>query len=229
LIPIFVGLDHRESVGYHVFCHSVLARTKAEVAFYPVRGDKVVGSTQFNPGRFDVARNMGYRGWAIWAECDQIVLADLEEVMQYADPRCAVVVAKHDYKTKWHTKFLGQPNPDYPRKNWSSFMLINARHAAWERLQYKPRTLEELHRFAFIDEDRIGSLPLEWNWLANEYEFNSEAKLVHFTAGTPCWEPFDKLDYAEHWYREMADMLSAQGASSESLIEKMSQYTTAAA
>jgi hypothetical protein len=207
LIPIFVGLDHRESVGYHVFCHSVLARTKAEVAFHPVRGTKVVGSTQFNPGRFDVARQMGYRGWGIWAECDQIVLADIEEVMQYADESCGVVVAKHDYQTKHPVKFLGQANPDYPRKNWSSFMLINCRNAAWERLQYKPRTLEELHRFAFMDEDRIGELPLAWNHLVSEYEPNPEAKLAHFTVGLPIWPEYENCEYAPEWRKERDIMI----------------------
>jgi hypothetical protein len=210
VIPIFVGLDHRESVGYHVFCHSVLARTKAEVAFYPVRGTKVVGSTQFNPGRFDVARQMGYRGFALWAECDMLMLADVEELMALADSRCGVMVAKHAYETKFPVKFLGQPNPQYPRKNWSSLMLINARHAAWERLQHKPRTLEELHRFAFLDEDRIGSLPLEWNHLVSEYEPNPNAKLAHFTVGLPIWPEYENCEYAPEWRKERDDMLGKE-------------------
>ena len=30
------------------------------------------------------------------------------------------------------------------------------------------------------DENEIGALPLEWNWLVGEYPFQEAAKLVHF-------------------------------------------------
>lgn len=209
-IPIYVGYDEREAVAYSVFCHSVLTRTKSRIAFHPMRGEKVIGSTSFNPERFRVAEAMDYRGWAVWADGDMLCRTDIEELMAYRDPYCDVVVAKHDYKTKHPVKFLGQPNPDYPRKNWSSVMLINCRQASWERLRHKPHTLSELHRFAFMDEARIGALPLEWNWLVSEYDYNPAAKLVHFTIGTPCWQEYADCDYAEEWHRELAMMTRRQ-------------------
>jgi hypothetical protein len=215
VIHIWVGHDERESVGYHVFCHSVLARTKAEVAFHPVRGDKVVGSTKFNPGRFDIARKMGYRGWAIWAECDMLCLADVEELMAHADSYCGVMVAKHDYQTKHATKFLGQPNPDYERKNWTSLMLVNCAHAGWERIPYgyrkdgaqAPYTLEDFHRLKFLQQDRIGSLPLDWNHLVSEYEPNPQAKIAHFTIGLPIWPEYENCEYAPEWRKERDAMI----------------------
>lgn len=202
-IPIYVGYDPREAVAYNVFCHSVLRRTKTRVAFHPMAGQKVEGSTTFNPERFNVARENGYRGWAIWADGDMLCRADIEELMLFADPNCDVVLAKHEYKTKHPTKFLGQPNPDYPRKNWSSLMLINCGQASWQRLMHRQYSLQELHRFEFIDDERIGSLPLEWNWLVGEYAFNQAAKLAHFTIGTPCWLEYADCDYAEEWHREL--------------------------
>lgn len=207
MINIFVGFDEREAVAYSVFCHSVMRRTKARVAFYPMRGDCVEGSTTFNPERFNVAREMGYRGWAIWADGDMLCRGDIEELMEYADPYRDVVVAKHDYKTRHPVKFLGQPNHDYPRKNWSSLMLINCEHASWQRLEHRKHTLPELHRFAFMDEARIGELPLEWNWLVGEYPHNADAKLAHFTIGTPCWAEYADCDYADEWREERALML----------------------
>ena len=210
MIPIFVGYDPREAVAYSVFCHSVLRNTREKIAFYPMRGDSVVGSTSFNAERFKVAKEMGYRGWAIWSECDMLMRpgTDIADLMRYADSWCDVVVAKHSYRTKHPVKFLGQKNEDYPRKNWSSLMLINCAHESWRRLEHTEFSLSELHRLAFIKDDRIGALPLEWNWLVGEYDFNEKAKLAHFTVGTPCWEEYSNSDYADEWRAEKAMMLN---------------------
>lgn len=226
-IPIFVGYDERERVGYPVFCQSVLARTRARVSFHPVRGEKVHGSTKFNPERFKVAEDCGYSGWAIWAECDMLCLADVEELVALADSYMGVLVAKHEYKTKHPVKFLGQPNPDYERKNWSSLMLINCRSAGWQRLgttthnpkNGHPWTLEDLHRFRFLDEDRIGALPLEWNHLVGEYEPNPGAKLAHFTVGLPIWPEYAGCEFSDAWRAERESMLHFDGRGNGTLAK----------
>jgi len=41
---------------------------------------------------------------------------------------------------------------------------------------------------------------LEWNWLASEYRVNREAKLIHFTLGTPCFKDYKNSDMADIWY-----------------------------
>lgn len=205
MINIWVGYDDRERVGYSVFCHSVLARTSRDVAFYPVRGTKVIGSTKFNPGRFEVARRMGYRGWAIWAECDMLCLADIGELMDLKDSRFDVLVCQSKYKTKHPVKFLDQPNPDYDRKNWSSLMLINCHGAWWERISQDERyTLQDMHRFA---DARVGVLPVEWNHLVGEYKPNPRAKIAHFTIGLPIWREYTNCEFAEAWRTEREAML----------------------
>lgn len=220
IIPIFVGFDEREAVGYHVFCESVLARTQARVAFHPVRGASVVGSTQFNPGRFGVARAMGYRGWAIWAECDMLCRADIAELLDYAVPSFDVLVVKHDYRTRHPVKFLGQPNPDYACKNWSSLMLVNCANAAWQRLEHGtgypgqvalPWTLPQMHRFEFVEPGRVGELPPDWNHLVGEYAPNPEAKIAHFTVGLPIWPEYRHCEFAGEWFRAREAMLAYQG------------------
>jgi hypothetical protein len=61
----------------------------------------------------------------------------------------------------------------------------------------------ELHRFTWLDDERIGELPPEWNWLDVEYEWNPLAKLVHYTLGTPCFHEFaDAGDFADEWHKE---------------------------
>jgi hypothetical protein len=47
----------------------------------------------------------------------------------------------------------------------------------------------ELHRFQWTTDDRIGALPLEWNWLVGEYDANPHAKMLHFTNGGPWHGP----------------------------------------
>ena len=59
-----------------------------------------------------------------------------------------------------------------------------------------------LHRFAWLDDDRIGKLPPEWNWLPDEYGVNTSAKLLHYTLGTPCFQEFADTPQGNEWHRE---------------------------
>jgi hypothetical protein len=59
-----------------------------------------------------------------------------------------------------------------------------------------------LHRFSWIDDDRIQALPPEWNWLPDELGENTEAKLLHYTLGTPCFHEFADTTQAAEWHSE---------------------------
>jgi hypothetical protein len=59
-----------------------------------------------------------------------------------------------------------------------------------------------LHRFSWLDDGRIGELPPEWNWLPDEYGANSDAKLLHYTLGTPCFQEFADTPQGGEWHRE---------------------------
>ena len=64
----------------------------------------------------------------------------------------------------------------------------------------------ELHQFKWLNnEDAIGSLPLEWNWLVGEYDFNPDAKNVHWTLGGPYFKDYADSDYANEWFKLYAD------------------------
>jgi len=97
---------------------------------------------------------------------------------------------------------MESPNEDYPRKNWSSLMLINCGHFAWRQMtpeKVSQMSGRELHTFSFIPEDRIGALPIEWNWLADEYGENPQAKLLHWTAGIPAFPHYQNTPHAADW------------------------------
>jgi lipopolysaccharide biosynthesis glycosyltransferase len=206
-IPVYVGYDPRESVAFHVFCHSVLSRTKAQVSFTPVCGEQGDASNTFSKARFLVPEMQGLRGWGIWADGDMLCRADIQELWDLRESGYDVMVVKHDYRTKHPVKYLGQRNEDYPCKNWSSLMLINCGNAVWRRPSYKelfkgPAGL--LHRFSFLEDERIGELPREWNHLVSEYDYDPNAKLVHYTIGIPPFYP--SCDYSGEWFNEMRAM-----------------------
>ena len=60
----------------------------------------------------------------------------------------------------------------------------------------------QLHRFSWINDERIGELPREWNWLPDEYGPNPDAKLLHYTLGTPCFTEFATTPMGDEWHRE---------------------------
>ena len=64
----------------------------------------------------------------------------------------------------------------------------------------------ELHQFKWTEEERIGEIPKEWNWLVGEYGVNPDAKIVHYTIGTPCFYEYEDCDYSEEWKEQYRDM-----------------------
>ena len=215
MIPVYVGYDPKEPVAYHTFCQSVITRSTSPVSFIPLalntldyKETHTDGSNQFIYSRFLVPDMMRYNGWAIFVDGDMVCLDDITKLWNIRDHTKAVMVAKHDYKTKFPVKYLGSKNEDYPRKNWSSVILWNCTHFMNRGLS--PEFIQqasgaELHRFSWLPDERIGEIPLEWNWLAEEYE-PKKAKLVHYTIGTPCFNEYKDCELSEFWHREHESM-----------------------
>ena len=211
MINLFVGFDPREAVAYHVFCNSIIQNTSVPVQITPLVLNQLQEfnethddrSNDFVYSRFLTPYLSDFKGWAIFADGDMICQGDLKELIDMADPSKAVMVVKHDYQTKATQKYLGNINENYPRKNWSSVILWNCDHPKHKILTpdfVSKQTGKFLHRFSWLDDLDIGELPLEWNWLASEYRVNLEAKLIHFTLGTPCFKDYKNSDMADIWY-----------------------------
>ena len=211
MINLFVGFDPREAVAYHVFCNSIIQNTSVPVQITPLVLSQLQEfnerhddrSNDFVYSRFLTPYLSDFKGWAIFADGDMICQGDLKELIDMADPSKAVMVVKHNYQTKATQKYLGNINENYPRKNWSSVILWNCDHPKHKILTpdfVSKQTGKFLHRFSWLDDQDIGELPLEWNWLASEYRVNREAKLIHFTLGTPCFKDYKNSDMADIWY-----------------------------
>lgn len=209
-ISIVVGFDQREAIAYHVFCQSVIQNATNPVSFLPLAENALKdykeahgdGSNRFIYSRFLTPYLMSFDGWAIFADGDMVCQADITELWNLRDSSKAVQVVKHDYQTKASKKYLGNINENYPRKNWSSVILWNCGHPdnnvlTPEFIQSQPGSF--LHRFSWLREDLIGELPLEWNWLAIEYPENLNAKLIHYTLGTPCFKDYAETSMSDKW------------------------------
>ncbi len=207
-----IGFDSNEIVAYHTLVQSVLDHASIPVEFLPIslgglgtiftRERNSLQSTEFSFSRFLVPYLSDYRGWTLFADCDMLMRADIAELWNLRDDRYAVMCAKHDYQPKVDTKFLGHTQTKYEKKNWSSVMLFNNERCHALTPDYvNTATGLQLHQFKWLeDEGLIGGLPLEWNWLVNEYEKNPEAKLVHFTDGGPYFDEYKDCDYADEWF-----------------------------
>ena len=212
-IPVFVGYDPREAIAYHVCANSIIRNASAPVAIIPValnlftdyketHGDN---SNHFVYTRFLVPYLMDFKGRAIFIDGDMVVRGDIIELYESLKTAHDVAVVKHDYKTRMPVKYMGAPNEDYPRKNWSSVIVWDCQSYPNRRLtpdfvQKQPGSF--LHRFSWIDDDRIQALPPEWNWLPDELGENTEAKLLHYTLGTPCFHEFADTTQAAEWHSE---------------------------
>jgi lipopolysaccharide biosynthesis glycosyltransferase len=218
MVRVVVGFDQKEAVAYHVFCQSILHRASRPIQITPLVAKSLVAyqethldaSNQFIYTRFLTPYLMNYNGWAIFVDGDMICLDDIVKLWELRDDSKAVLVVKHDYKTKAKEKYLGNKNEDYPRKNWSSVILWNCSHPK-NKILTPERVSNEtgafLHRFTWLEDEEIGEIPKEWNWLASEYEDNYQAKLVHYTLGTPCFLDYQHCEMADLWHAEKARLM----------------------
>jgi len=219
VIRIYIGYDPRESVAFYTLAHSISRRSSAPISITPLAQSQLKGiyrrargpteSTEFSLTRFLVPALSEYRGWSIFMDCDMLCRADIAELLAETEKQRdkAVLVCKHDYVPKTSRKFLDQVQTKYVRKNWSSVMLFNNERCRALTADYvNSASGLDLHRFAWMEEAAIGELPLEWNWLVGEYDYNPRAKIVHFTIGGPYFDAYRDCDYSDEWFTEFESM-----------------------
>lgn len=171
-------------------------------------------STEFAISRFLVPL-LQHTGWCLFTDSDVVFLAPLSELAAHADPRYALQVVKHDHSPKAGTKMDGQIQTAYARKNWSSVMLINADHPAWQRLTLgivNGWTGRALHGFSFLKDAEIGELPREFNWLVGEQQKPDAPKIAHFTLGGPFLPNWKGAEHDDLWLAAREAMEPERGA-----------------
>ncbi len=221
-LRIFIGYDSKEPVAYHVLVSSILRRASIPVAMIPLtltsltrlytRSRGPTEATEFSLTRFLVPHLSDYQGTSVFMDCDMLFRVDILDLWfdVLAQPGKAVWCCQHDYIPKALVKFDGHEQTKYPRKNWSSFMVFdNAKCSALTPEYINAASGLQLHRFQWLpSDDLIGSLPLLWNWLLEEYPSNPDAKVLHWTNGGPWFKAYDNADCADLWRAERDAMLA---------------------
>lgn len=222
-LQIFVGWDAMETVAYHVLEHSIITRASRPVSITPVarrhlRGwyDRERGpldSTDFSNSRWAVPYLHDYeQDYVLWMDPDMLCLTDIRDILipVAKDPHRAVWVVKHDYVPRHSTKMEGAVQTKYPRKNWSSFMVMDpAKCQALSRDYIHTAPGLDLHGFAWLPDEEIGELPNVWNHLVDEENQcrSEDALVLHYTGGGPWLAGCEDVPLADQWRQERDAMV----------------------
>ena len=209
MIPIFIGYDPRERAATNVLIDSLVQHSSIPLAITPLVTSQLEAqglywrvrdpkqSTDFSFSRFLVPHLMGYEGWAIFMDCDMLCRGDITALWQQRDQQFAVQCVQHEHVPAETVKFLGEVQSAYPKKNWSSLMLINCSRCTKLSVEYvNTATGLELHRFQCLEGDHaIGAIDSTWNHLVDVQDDDgaAAASLLHWTLGGP-------------WFREQRTM-----------------------
>ena len=212
-MPIFIGYDARERAATNVLIDSLYQQSSMPLAITPLvtqqletqglyyRKRDPKQSTDFSFTRFLVPHLMGYQGWALFMDCDMLCRGDIKALWDQRDDRYGAMCVQHEHVPGETVKFLGEVQSAYPKKNWSSLMLLNCSRCTQLSVDYVNMASGlELHRFHWLAGDHeIGALDAGWNHLVDvEAAPTSSAdesgpRLLHWTLGGP-------------WFREQRTM-----------------------
>jgi hypothetical protein len=234
-LTIFMGWDDREKTAYEVCKHSIERRTRSDINIVPLyhkelrkqgffnrpwltqshdgnRVDLIDGkpfSTEFSHTRFLIPELMKFKGWALFLDCDMLFKCDVKDVFSHIDNKYAVMCVKHRQNIKKPTKMDGSLQQAYPRKNWSSFMLINCGHPSNRALKKEIVNTASgtyLHGLSWLEDREIGELPNSFNWIDGTSKGNVEPKVIHYSEGGPWFSDYQDCAFADEWYKDYTSL-----------------------
>ena len=213
---VFIGYDSRENMAYRVAKESLLKHSSIPLEVTPIvqndlryrgiyqREPDALSSTEFSFTRFLTPYLAGYKGWALFFDCDFLFRGDIAAITDYMDGAKAVMCVPHEYTPSETVKMDGKAQHQYPRKNWSSFVLFNCEHPQVKMLTpevVNTQTGMYLHRFQWLTDDLIGELPIAFNYLEGWHTKDDcpNPIAVHFTRGGPWFNEWQNVEYAAEW------------------------------
>ncbi len=207
MLTIFIGWDSRFPEPADVLRHSLLAHASIPLdirylKLHEVGLDRMPdprASTEFTYSRFLVPHLCGFAGKAVFMDSDMLCFADIKELDDLDMSGLALRVVKHDYRPVNTVKMYGCEQSAYPRKNWSSLMIMSCENLTlWSREAVATQTGAYLHRFQGIPDEQIGEIPLAWNSLDR---MDETTKMIHYTNGGPWIEAYRDHPHAGVWCR----------------------------
>ena len=223
-VRVFIGYDRRIPVIFHVAAHSIMVNSSVPVSVTPLVINHFEGlldrpinpnqSTEFSFSRFLTPHLSGYEGWSLFMDNDMLFMDDIAKLWEARDDRYAVQVVKHDHQPTETSKFLGERQTAYEKKNWSSVILFNNERCRALTPEYVSAASGlELHQFKWLDGDHeIGEIDHRWNHLVDYDAHQPEGGVsnLHYTSGGPYFEETRDCGYAQEWLDARADMLRVE-------------------
>lgn len=229
-LQIFIGYDPREHEAGEVLVESIRRYNKdvpVNFIFLPsLRAEKLYNrrtimddsklfdcisgapmATEFALSRFLVPTIADPKEgrFALFVDIDMMFRCDPLDIMLnvMSDPGKAIYCVKHNIEHGEGVKMDGCKQTSYHRKNWSSVMLFDLDHRANRRLTPTIVNNERglhLHQLCWLFNDEIGELPPEWNHLVGVNDPNDNARIVHYTLGTPNMVGYEHCEHSEEWW-----------------------------
>lgn len=114
-LRIFVGWDSREDIAYQVARRSLLRHATVPVEVVPIKLPALVeaglytrevdplASTEFTYSRFLVPHLAGFKGWALFVDCDFLFFGDVAKLSALYEPgSCGGLRAPRLYSERGH-------------------------------------------------------------------------------------------------------------------------------
>ena len=228
LINIFIGYDHRERAATNVLIDSIYQKSSVPVSITPLINSQLENqnlfyrkrdknqSTDFSFTRFLVPKLMGYKGWAIFMDCDMLCRLDISRLWSLREEDKAVLCVKHNHEPNSDKKFLGEKQTKYQKKNWSSLILFNCERCSALTVDYVNKASGlDLHQFKWLNDDsEIGEInDFGWNFLINVQELPKQKEkiqkipLLHWTLGGPWFKDNSFSVFDKEWFKAREDSM----------------------
>lgn len=220
-VKVYFGHDSRFPLVSHVAANSLikhsvkdfdykfldLAEMRREFKLNLKTDNKA--STEFTYTRFLIPYLQAYSGLGIFVDNDVLFTSDLSNLLltliskyKHADCFPAIICRKHNYQPEAGIKMYGAVQEPYPRKNWSSFMIMNCtKLLCWTKAVVEQADGARLHQFKDIpDEEIVDIEEIEpgWNDLTH---LRPETKLLHYTEGGPWFDKYIDCPHADLWFK----------------------------
>ncbi len=213
---IFIGYDKRIGIAADVLAYSLKKHSSIPLDITYLKKDELnfnrhdpLASTEFTYTRFLVPYLCNYEGKALFMDNDMLAFGDIKELFDLDMTNYALRVTKHNHNPNDDVKMDGKAQTKYPRKNWSSLMMMDcSKLKCWTKEAVETQPPQWLHRFEPIDDALIGDIDTNvWNVLDDNLDIKT-TKLWHFTSGGPYFNQYADMKNAGIWYKAYYDMIN---------------------